>query len=69
MNTLIIVLIVLAAAATGYALVRGLLNLASGKDMTGEQSNKLMTMRVGFQAAAILLVLLLLVIGGRGLGN
>lgn len=69
MNNFIIVLIVLAAAATAFALVRGLLNLASGRDITGEQSNRLMTMRVAFQAAAILLVLVLLAIGGRGLTN
>lgn len=68
MSSFIIILIVLAAAATGFILVRGLITLASGKDITGQQSNKLMSMRVGFQALTIALVLLLLVLGGRGLG-
>lgn len=69
MNAILILLIVLAAAATGYALVRGLITLGQGKDPSGRQSNKYMSMRVGFQALTVLLVLLLLVIGGRGLSG
>ncbi len=69
MNMLIIILIICAAAGTGFVLVRGLLTLGSGKDISGAQSNKLMSMRVGLQALTILLVLLLLAIGGRGLGG
>ena len=42
---------------------------AQGKDISGQQSNTYMSMRVGFQALTILLVILLLVIGGRGLSG
>ena len=69
MNGFIIALIILFALATAYVLVRGIITMAQGKDITGAQSNKYMSMRVGFQALTILLVILLLVIGGRGLGS
>lgn len=66
MNTLLIILIVLAALATAYVLIRGIITMAQGKDVTGQQSNKFMSMRVGFQLLTIALVVLLLIIGGRG---
>jgi hypothetical protein len=69
MNSFIIALIVLAALATGYVLVRGVIGMAQGKDVTGVQSNKLMSLRVTFQLLTIALVLLLLAVGGRGLTN
>lgn len=69
MNGILIALIVLGALLTAYVLIRGVITMASGKDITGQQSNKLMSMRVALQAATIMLVLLLLVIGGRGLGS
>ena len=69
MNTILIALIVLAAAATAYVLVRGIITMAQGKDVTGVQSNKLMASRVAFQGLAILLVIILFMIGGRGLSN
>ncbi len=69
MNAILIALIVLGALLTAYVLIRGVITMASGKDVTGQQSNKLMSMRVALQAATIMLVLLLLVIGGRGLGS
>jgi preprotein translocase subunit SecG len=69
MNSLIIALIVLAALATGYVLVRGIMTMASGKDISGAQSNKFMSLRVTFQLLTIVLVILLLVIGGRGLSG
>lgn len=69
MNGFIIALIILFALATAYVLVRGIITMAQGKDITGQQSNKYMSMRVGFQALTILLVILLLVIGGRGLSG
>ena len=64
MNTLLIILIVLAALATLLVLVRGVLNMAQGKDVTGQRSQQLMRKRVMFQALAILLVVLLLVLAG-----
>jgi hypothetical protein len=65
-NTLLIILIVLAALATLVVLVRGVLNMAQGKDLTGQRSQQLMRKRVMFQALAILLVVLLLVVAGGG---
>lgn len=66
MNTFIIVLIVLAAIATATVLIRGIVTMARGKDITGQQSNKMMSYRVAFQLLTILLVvvLLLMVRGG-----
>jgi hypoxia induced protein len=62
MNTLLIILLVLAMGATAYVLVRGVMLMASGKDLSGEQSQKWMQRRVLFQAAAILVVILLLAV-------
>lgn len=69
MNTILIALIVLAAAATAYVLIRGIVTMAQGKDVSGVQSNKLMAARVVFQGLAILLVIILFMIGGRGLSG
>ena len=62
MNTLLIILLVLAMAATAYVLVRGVMTMAQGKDLTGEQSQKWMQRRVLFQALAILVVIILLAV-------
>ncbi len=64
MNTLLIILIVLAALATLFVLVRGVLNMAQGKDISGQRSQQLMRKRVMFLALTILLVVLLLVLAG-----
>ena len=69
MNGFIIAAIVLAALATAYVLVRGIITMASGKDITGEQSNKYMWRRVQFQMLAILLVVVLMLMLGRVPGN
>lgn len=69
MNGFIIAAIVLAALATGYMLVRGIITMASGKDISGEQSNKYMWRRVQFQMLAILLVIVLMLMLGRGPGS
>jgi hypothetical protein len=66
MDGFIIGLIVVAALATAFVLVRGILTMASGKDITGVKSNRLMTARVGLQAAAVVLVVLLFLLSGRG---
>lgn len=60
MQTALIVFIVLAALATAYVLVRGIINMASGKDLSGAKSNKLMSLRVAFQLLAIVFVVILL---------
>jgi hypothetical protein len=64
MRPILLVLLLLAMAAVVYVLVRGVIAMASGKDMTGEQSQKWMQRRVLFQAVAIVLVILILVVAG-----
>jgi hypothetical protein len=49
--------------------VRGIITMASGKDITGEQSNKYMWRRVQFQMLAVLLVIVLMLMMGRGPGS
>jgi hypothetical protein len=67
MQTVLIILVALAALATLYVLVRGVIGMAQGKDVSGMRSQELMRKRVMFQAVAIILVvLLLLVFGNRG---
>jgi hypothetical protein len=68
MQTILIILIVLAALATLAMLIRGVIGMAQGRDITGARSQELMRKRVMFQAVAIILVVLLLLLasGGRG---
>jgi hypothetical protein len=61
----LLILLVLAMAATAYVLVRGVISMASGKDVTGEQSQRWMRRRVLFQAVAIVIVILILVVAGN----
>jgi len=60
----LLILLLLAMAAVLYVLVRGVISMASGKDVTGEQSQMWMRRRVLFQAAAIVIVILILAIAG-----
>jgi hypothetical protein len=64
MRILLLVLLLLAMAAVVYVLVRGVITMASGKDLTGEQSQKWMQRRILFQALAIVFVLLILFLAG-----
>jgi NADH:ubiquinone oxidoreductase subunit 6 (subunit J) len=64
MRYVLLVLLLLAMAGVVYVLVRGVIAMASGKDVTGEQSQKWMQRRVLFQAVAIVLVILILVVAG-----
>ncbi len=64
MKPVLLVLLLLAMAAVVYVLVRGVISMASGRDVTGEQSQKWMQRRVLFQAVAIILVVLILVVAG-----
>jgi hypothetical protein len=68
MNTILIILLVLAMAATAYVLVRGVMAMASGKDLSGERQQDYMRKRVLFQAVAIILVILILVVAGASRG-
>jgi hypothetical protein len=64
MRIVLLILLLLAMAGVVYVLVRGVMAMASGKDMTGEQSQKWMQRRVLFQAVAIILVILILFLAG-----
>ncbi len=67
MTPILIILIVIMAAFVLYSLVRGVIVMAQGKDATGQQSQDWMRKRVKYQAIAIVLVVLLLLIaGGQG---
>ncbi len=66
MSTLMIILLVLAMGATAYVLVRGVMAMASGKDVTGQAQQNWMRKRVLFQAVAIVLVVLILIVAGAG---
>ena len=64
MNTFLIILLIMAMAVTAYVLVRGVMAMASGKDVTGEQQQNWMRKRVLFQAVAIVLVALIMIVAG-----
>ena len=64
MRIVLLIFLVLAMGAVLYVLVRGVIGMASGKDMTGEQSQKWMQRRVLFQGVAIVIVILLLFVAG-----
>ena len=64
MTPFLMILLLLAMAAVVYVLVRGVIAMASGKDMSGEQSQMWMRRRVLFQAVAIVIVVLILVVAG-----
>lgn len=66
MQTLLIIGIVLFAGATLFVLIKGVVGMAQGKDVTGMRSQALMRKRVMFQAVAIILVVLLLMLAGGG---
>ena len=68
MRYFLLVLLLLAMAATAYVLVRGVIAMASGKDVTGEQQQGYMRKRVLFQAIAIVIVILILVVAGKSGG-
>lgn len=60
----LMILLALAMAAVVYVLIRGVISMASGTDVTGEQSQKWMQRRVLLQAVAIVIVILILLVAG-----
>ena len=68
MNTLLAVLLVIAMAAVAYVLVRGVIAMAQGKDVSGEVQQGYMRKRVQSQAVAVVIVILILLLarGARG---
>ena len=64
MQPILIILLIVAALATLFVLIKGVIGLAN--DQTPERSQQLMRKRILYQAVAILLaVLLLLTFGSR----
>jgi NADH:ubiquinone oxidoreductase subunit 6 (subunit J) len=64
MRIALLILLLLVMAGVVYVLVRGVVGMASGRDLTGEQSQKWMQRRVLLQAAAIVIVILILIVAG-----
>ena len=65
-NTILIIALVAAMAATAYVLVRGVIAMATGKDASGEIQQKYMQKRVIYQGIAIVVVVLILALASGG---
>jgi uncharacterized membrane protein len=68
MNIFLMLLLIAAMAATAYVLVRGVLTMAQGKEMSSEQQQQWMRKRVQFQALAIVIVIVILLAAGASRG-
>jgi hypothetical protein len=66
MKVVLVILIVIGALATLFVLIRGVVGMAQGKDITGQRSQQLMQKRVMFQAITILLAVALLAVMSSG---
>ena len=68
MSTILLILLLIAMGAVAYVLVRGVIAMASGKDVSGEVQQGYMQKRVLYQGIAIVIVMLILLLasGGRG---
>ena len=66
MNIFLLILLLVAMGAVAYVLVRGVIAMAQGKDVTGEVQQSYMQKRVLYQGIAIVIVVLILVMAGRG---
>ncbi len=62
MQTFLMILIAAAALATLFVLVKGVIGMAQGKDVTGVRSQALMRKRVMYQAVAIIFVVLFIMV-------
>ncbi len=66
MNSLLFILLLIAMAAVAYVLVRGVIAMANGKDVSGEVQQGYMQKRVLFQGIAIVIAVIILLIAGGG---
>ena len=65
MTIVLILLIITAVVATAYVLVKGVIGMAQGSsNLNAARSQSLMQKRVAYQAIAVMLLMLLLVISG-----
>ncbi|MBV9881962.1 MAG: HIG1 domain-containing protein [Sphingomonadaceae bacterium] len=62
MRWILVILLVLAAGATLFILIKGVIGMAQQKDITGQRSQQLMQKRILFQAVAIIIAILLLLV-------
>ena len=68
MSIFLSILLIAAMAAVAYVLVRGVIAMAQGKDVTGEVQQGYMQKRVMCQAIAIVIVILILLLMRSGQG-
>jgi heme/copper-type cytochrome/quinol oxidase subunit 2 len=68
MTILLIIALVAAMGAVVYVLVRGVMAMASGKDISGAQQQNYMQKRVLFQGVAIVIVIIILALAGGAKG-
>jgi hypothetical protein len=61
----IVILLVFFAGATLFVLARGVIGMAQQKDLTGERSQQLMQKRILYQAIAIGLAVVLLLMASN----
>jgi hypothetical protein len=68
MKIFLAILLVAAMGSVLYVLVRGVIAMANGKDVSGEVQQGYMQKRVLFQGVAIVIIILILAMasGGRG---
>ena len=66
MKWILLPLLILAAGATLFILVKGVIGMAQQKDITGQRSQQLMQKRILFQAIAIIIAILLLLVMRSG---
>ena len=66
MRWILLPLLLVFAGATLYILIKGVIGMAQQKDITGQRSQQLMQKRILFQAVAIIIAILLLLIMRSG---
>ncbi|OSZ72412.1 twin transmembrane helix small protein [Sphingomonas sp. IBVSS1] len=66
MQSALVFFMVASAVATLAVLARGIIIMARGQDITGEQSNRMMSLRVALQALAIVFVIILFLLNRPG---
>lgn len=64
MSSILFILLIVAMAAVAYVLVRGVIAMAQGKDVSGEVQQGYMQKRVLYQGIAIIIVILILFLAG-----
>ena len=66
MNSFLFILLIIAMAATAYVLVRGVIAMAQGKDVSGEIQQSYMQKRVLYQGIAVIIVVIILMLASGG---